>query len=237
MKKYVMIGFLIMGVLYVRAQESIPDNDVEEYYQQSDVQASEVEAWKAESSFAYMTYLDSLLRDMQKPVPLQDLSDRRPRSNWLSKLLNSNLMEWIGWIIAFSIVGFILYRFFNTEGVFFKPRKLNAVEVPENEAHEEVRPDADFDALITQAFNHHNYRLAIKYAYVQTLYQLQEKGHILLQSGKTNQDYLRSLPKEFRPSFTPLLHVYEYVWYGEKMPDTRAAENILHHFNQFREKL
>lgn len=237
MKKYLLIWMLFMNAVPVIAQDTLQQYEVTEYDNYFEVTSTDVETWKAERSFAYMGYLDSLLREIQKPVPLKNQDSKEKKRNWISELLNSPWMSWLGWLIAFSIVGYILYRFFNTEGVFVKKRKVSAVEIPDTETHEEVRADADFDALIAQSMRNGNHRLAIKYAYVHSLYHLQMKGHIHLQPGKTNQDYLRSLPQDVRKSFTPLLHVYEYVWYGEKTPDIAAVENILHHFNQFREKI
>lgn len=238
MKKHLLIFILLFSTVYSVAQDTLQVGEDDGYYSYFEVTPSNAETWRSDRSFAYMNYLDSLLRDMQKPVPLEDQKqEKKNENNWFSDLLNSDWLGWIGWLLAFLLVGSVLYRFFSTEGVFMKQRKLNAVEVPEDAVHEEVKADADFDALKAQAMRSGNHRLAIKYAYVQLLYQLQLKGHIHLQPGKTNQDYLRTLPQDLRKSFTPLLHVYEYVWYGEKTPDVAAAENILHHFNQFREKL
>lgn len=75
----------------------------------------------------------------------------------------------------------------------------------------------DLDALLTQAEDARNYRLAVRLGYLRVLRQLSDRGLIRWQPDKTNHDYLYELPAGPLPeAFRELTRQFEYVWYGEQ---------------------
>jgi len=74
----------------------------------------------------------------------------------------------------------------------------------------------DFDKMIQDAVKNENYRLAIRWHYLKTLYVLDKRQLITFVPYKTNFDYRRELTgKSVQNHFNRLSWIYERVWYGE----------------------
>ncbi|WP_165768175.1 DUF4129 domain-containing protein [Hymenobacter amundsenii] len=75
----------------------------------------------------------------------------------------------------------------------------------------------DLDALLREAEDAHQYRLAVRLGYLRVLRQLSDRQLINWQPDKTNHDYLYELPPGPLPdAFRELTRQFEYVWYGEQ---------------------
>lgn len=75
---------------------------------------------------------------------------------------------------------------------------------------------ANFNALINEALEQNNYRMAIRYSYLLLLQQLHIKGFIEWEKQKSNFDYLLAIKKQnFYSDFCDITNVYESAWYGE----------------------
>jgi len=96
----------------------------------------------------------------------------------------------------------------------------------------------DFPKLIDQAVKQENYRLAIRYHYLETLAVLAGKGEIELREGKTNREYLHELKSnESRNVFSRLVYGFEFVWYGEFLPDEKQYQVLNTAFVVFQKSL
>ena len=74
----------------------------------------------------------------------------------------------------------------------------------------------NFKTLINKALEKNNYRLAIRYHYLQVLKHLSKKGQIEWDTEKTNYDYYREIKDEkTREEFQYISYIYDYCWYGE----------------------
>jgi hypothetical protein len=171
-----------------------------------------VQRLKAMDQLAYARYLDSLLKaeqDKQKkeePQPKQRSFD--PPS------VNLDFLTPILWILGIGFVGFILYTLFLRDGAFRKSTKK--APASEEEQPEEVKPGSDMDRMIRQALQNKNYRLAIRYQYLNCLYKLVERGLVQFAVDKTNYQYVSELTNaQLRNEFAKLTLHYEYAWYGE----------------------
>ncbi len=61
-----------------------------------------------------------------------------------------------------------------------------------------------------------NYRLAVRYSYLNVLKQLEEKEIISWEQQKTNKDYIQEISeKNIKNSFEKLTRLYDFVWYGK----------------------
>lgn len=81
---------------------------------------------------------------------------------------------------------------------------------------EKIIKSEDISKLIKKAVAEGNYRLAIRYHYLDTLRKMDEQGIIEYSFDKTNQDYSGELKSEaLRHQFKRITRIYEYSWYGD----------------------
>jgi hypothetical protein len=95
-----------------------------------------------------------------------------------------------------------------------------------------------FANAIEQAVKQHNYRLAVRLLYLQTLKELTDRALINWQINKTNYEYLRELHQHpHQAMFKDLTYHFEYVWYGDMPVDQEQFSTIQQLFTQFNNKL
>lgn len=150
--------------------------------------------------------------------------------NWLSRQL-LRFLEWIFgvkyargilgsifMVIPFIIVAvlmFLLIKFFlkvNSNSIISNTSNKSVVAITEDE---ELIKHKNLLKLIQQAIDNKNYRLAIRFYYLNTLKQLEEKDLIAWEQQKTNEDYIEEISKEtIKRAFKDLTRLYDFVWYG-----------------------
>src|SRR6185436_2965937 len=97
---------------------------------------------------------------------------------------------------------------------------------------------SDPDSMLRNAIKNGNYRLAVRYLYLQALRRLSEKKFIEINSNKTNYEYVNEVRKhKFANEFASLTLKYEYVWYGEYPVDEKLFEQIQNSFTLFHKNL
>jgi hypothetical protein len=186
-----------------------------------------INAYKNAKAFGYVNYLDSLLKeDQEKQKKKKPKKDTSVNLSWLDKLFSSSFLQTLLWVIALGFVGFILYKLFLTGGIFkrnlTKKDAVSAVVV-----EEEITTDSDFDALIKNAEQTQNYRLAVRYQYLKSLHLLAQKNIVELAVDKTNFNYVQEIKDETkRNAFSALTLNYEYVWYGEFNVDSFIYQKL-----------
>lgn len=117
-------------------------------------------------------------------------------------------------------------------------RRKNHQLQPSYDTGKENIVQMDFPVLIDNASRHGNYRLAVRYYYLQTLLMLAVTGKIQLRDEKTNREYLSELGNgETRTVFARLVYGFEFVWYGEFVPDEKQYQRISSAFNEFQKTL
>jgi hypothetical protein len=211
------------------------------YYNQLTVSPDSIAAWKNLKGFDYIKHLDSLLK-AQKKKPKQKQEQNNNYSapsggGWLNSVLSSNGLQIFLWILAVLFVLFILYKLFLTEGAFRRKTTTakNATAAVEEEL---ITNESDFDALVRQALQQGNYRLAIRYQYLKTLHLLADKKFIELAADKTNYQYVREINNlGYQNDFAALTLNYEYVWYGEFEIEENIYRSLNEKFNQLNNKL
>ncbi|MCC6372209.1 MAG: hypothetical protein IT236_14490 [Bacteroidia bacterium] len=96
----------------------------------------------------------------------------------------------------------------------------------------------NFDREINKAIQNSDYRLAIRWLYLKTLFIMDQKKHIHFAPYKTNIDYRYELKdKNLEPGFISLSRIYEYVWYGQFVITEMHYNNYLEEFNQYQKRL
>lgn len=81
---------------------------------------------------------------------------------------------------------------------------------------EKIIKSEDISKLISKAISEENYRLAIRYYYLDMLRKMDQQGIIDYSFDKTNQDYYAEIKSEnLQDQFKRITRIYEYSWYGE----------------------
>ena len=185
-----------------------------------------VQAVNADKGFYYKKYMDSLLRATQFKV-----QKPRPGANLSGTDFFSSIFGVIFWILAIGLFGYLVYRLFLSNSSFLSRNRKNIASDIAVVAEENAN---DPDSLLRSAIRSGNYRLAVRYLYLQSLKRLSEKKFIEINSNKTNYEYVTEIRKhKFANEFASLTLQYEYVWYGEYPVDERLFEQIQNGFTQF----
>ena len=141
-------------------------------------------------------------------------------------------------IFPFLLGGFVIFVILKTvlgiDARFWKKTskttQLSKKLVYEDQDIHEI----NLEALLQQAIENKDYRLAIRYYYLSTLKGLTNKEIIDYHKDKTNSEYLFEIEnKEMRTNFSYLSYVYSYVWYGEFPVDENSFKIAQHKYKSF----
>ncbi|MEP6595186.1 MAG: hypothetical protein ABJA71_04530 [Ginsengibacter sp.] len=206
-----------------------------------------VRAYKSRQDFKYMRYLDSLLRKTKgltiDTISLSSVKAIKGKRHLLKRsyddngndVFNTSFVRTLFWVLAIFFIVFILYRLFLTESIFKKtPRRLNVPAQPDEAV---ITPFA-YERMINDAVINKDFRLAIRYLYLQTLQMLSLAGLIQFSPDKTNYEYVNELSgKIHQNEFASLTLNYEYVWYGNFNIDQGIFKRLQKDFKQYHQKL
>ena len=213
--------------------------------------ADSINSYKRSREFAYINYLDSLLKNSHdlkadtvhigNAVPVKNGSRQSepkeaPDFRRDNSFLNGPLVRTIFWILAIAFICFILYRLFLADGFFRKNKVMRPAAVEEEEG---ISADpSSYDRLINDAFQKGDFRLAIRYLYLQTLQKLTLAGFIQFSPDKTNYEYVREMgSRNLQNEFASITLSYEYVWYGEFTVNEHQYNRIKNEYTQFYQKI
>ena len=185
-----------------------------------------VQAILGDKGFYYKRYMDSLLRATQ----VKEQKPRRTiRINGGFNFFNS-IFGVIFWIVAIGLFVYLVYRLFLSNSSFFSRSRKNI----SSDIQVTTEDTSDPDSMLRNAIKNGNYRLAVRYLYLQALRRLSEKRFIEINSNKTNYEYVNEVRKhKFANEFASLTLQYEYVWYGEYPLDEKLFNQIEEGFSQF----
>ncbi len=139
-------------------------------------------------------------------------------------------------LLAFLVV--LLFKLFlkvNTKTIISGQYKPSTITFTKDE---EIIKNENILALINDAIKQKNFRLAIRYSYLNSLKILTENNIITWESQKTNEDYSNEIQKEvIKNEFNTITKIYDYVWYGELKIDELKFESLKTHFNTLKKNL
>lgn len=212
------------------------DSDSLLYGHQLAAAADSAEALKNTPAFRYAKNLDSLLMARQKEQQSLQLKPTHT-SSWLEKFFFSPIVKLFFWTLAVLFVGFIFYKLFFTEG-FFQRNTYTSKVTAIVEKPEENFAAADYSKLINESVAAKNYRMAVRYNYLQTLQKLAVKNAITFAPAKTNTQYIQEVfSKPYKNEFSALTLQYEYAWYGGFELDEILFGKIQNNFKQFNSQI
>lgn len=152
-------------------------------------------------------------------------------------LINFGPLGWLFVIILIGAVCYLAYVLLSEGGTgFFAAGKNKSINRYEDINAENIE-HADIHALIKNAENDGDYRLAIRYYYLLILKTLSLKNHIKFEDDKTNAEYLNEISgKPFSQGFSYVSYLYNYIWYGkfsiEEGQYQKAKDNFTTLLNQ-----
>ena len=133
--------------------------------------------------------------------------------------------------ILLAFLAFLLIKFFlkvNSRNIVYGEQNSTSFQFTEEE---QIMKNEDINQLILVAIKNQNYRLAIRYYYIQTLKFLTEKNIISWESEKTNLDYIKEIDDGILNSdFKNVTKIYNYIWYGEFSIDELKFEKLKNTF-------
>jgi Domain of unknown function (DUF4129) len=186
---------------------------------------SAINRWKNNRRFAYANDPDYWRRHKREE---KDNSDSWLRSNVFSYLVYTLLAG----ILLFAIVRIIS----ENNGLFYRRRSRQYSAGGDGET--ETPETEDLDERIQYYLDRNDHRRAVRYLYLRTLRNLNDRGLIRYDMKSTNQEYLRQLratPRE--ASFRFLTGAYEKVWYGEFPLSDHSFRSLHQYFTDFDKSL
>lgn len=222
----------------------LPVHDSQNIFKQTDT----ILKWRNDRQFAYMNYLDSLLRKQKylhsDTASFDENTGRITRKRSLknqssaaNKVLNSLPVKIFFWILSVVFIVFIGYKVLFQNAVFsFMKKKI----VPADAEEEKwlLRDLNEYDSLIDHAEKNNEFNSATRYLFLKTLKNLYDKGFIEFAPEKTNSDYLKEMNvNKYFNDFEKLTKQYEYAWYGKFFIDKKKYTAIKESYHFFNEKV
>lgn len=229
--RYVLV--IVFGILFnllsYAQQEKQPTFYDNSTIEKQTITEQDLESYKADEDFDYT--------ETKKEDNFLDKAIR-----WLQDILTvfweaifgvgtaTGFLYFVFRILPYILLGlliFLLVRFFlkvNSNNLIGKAQKEAEVNFTEEE---QIIKNEDINALIQEAINQKNYRLAIRYYYLLSLKHLTEADTIDWQPQKTNEDYINEISEQhLKFDFENITKIYDFVWYGEFNVDALRFENL-----------
>lgn len=220
MKKIILfLWFLLISLAVFAQSDSLTVQKDQELLTQKKFDKSKLDSYKADKDFDYTENIE-----VKEPTMFDRIL------NWFGRQI-VRFLEWIfgaknaqgifktllmalPYIVA-GLVLFLLFKFFlrvNSNAIISNATNKSVVTITEEE---ELIKNKDLSKLILQAIENKNYRLAVRYYYLQLLKQLEEKELIVWELQKTNEDYSSEIHEaNLKTTFKKLTKLYDFIWYG-----------------------
>ncbi len=223
MKLILFISLLLLNPGLAVAQDSLQESQKEIRYDSTSslqpvtIEAQQLEKFRNDNAFDYLEIekQESWWTRLKNYLNLQ----YNKFLHWLFGDYEANsflsvLFQILPYLIIGLIIGFVVWLFIRLDPgnrLFADP---DTPDVYLNEEEKIVRSQ-NIPQLIQEAIEQKNYRLAIRFYYLQLLRQLDKKELINYESQKTNLEYLNEVKESYRQQLKNLIRIYDFSWYGE----------------------
>lgn len=103
---------------------------------------------------------------------------------------------------------------------------------------EKIVKSDKIEDYIKQAVDQKDFRMAVRYLYLNALRQLEIWQYIKFTKDKTNNDYIKEVGKtQIVDEFKRLTYFYDFIWYGEYPVDESFYYKLEEEFNDFLNKI
>lgn len=201
------------------------------------IERDTVSAIKLKKDYSWISNIDSFLLAQKKEDSMQSkiVIKQNNGNSFLSNFLNSGILQVLMWIIAASLVLFIIYKLFLSEAVFSRRKTKAGINLQTEEL--DLHLVNDYNKLLHDAYADGNWRYAMRFLFLKTLQKLNEKQMIKYAVDKTNSIYVLELPAAKKSDFASLALYYEYIWYGKVEIQKDIFDFIETKFNNFLNKV
>jgi len=219
MNKLLFLFFIMLSVSAFTQTDSLTIKNDKSSIDQKKFNKKNLKKYKVDKDFLYEEE-----KEVKEPTFLERFF------NWLGRKF-LHFLEWIfgvkyakglfGTILSAlpyvitGIILFLLLKFFfkiNMNSIISTSKNKPIVSITEEE---ELIKNKDISKLIKQAIQQKNFRLAVRYYYLNILKELESKEFIIWEQQKTNEDYSKEISQPtIKKSFINLTRLYDFVWYG-----------------------
>lgn len=202
--------------------------------------------WKWKRQFAYMTYLDSLLKNQKglhsDTVSYDEKTGRIVRRHGVGNSpgipiswMTSIPVKIFFWTLALLFIGYLVFKILIQNKLFSLKKSRAREQIPALQ-EEELFDKNRYDELILTAESEQHFNAAIRYLFLKTLKVLSEAGLVAFSPAKTNRDYLHQMERHtYLPEFREVIKIYENAWYGKfamSSDEYFARKNRITSFNE-----
>ncbi|MDR1089752.1 MAG: hypothetical protein LBL79_01640 [Prevotella sp.] len=189
-----------------------------------------IEEYKKDSRFDYV-------RNKQQPAEMS-LWDRlwygisEFIDSVFSAVASSGALSFVVIMICILLVCLLLMKLMGVDYRTVLGKKK--IDTPEINIYTENVHEMNFDALISNALQNKDYRLAIRFIYLKNLKLLSDKEIITWNANKTNYSYQYEINNHnLRTKFLETTLIFDYVWYGEFPVEEAGFSGLSSHLNDF----
>lgn len=176
-----------------------------------------VSEYKDQKAFSYIDEVDNDYWWSRLKTWIQMQYDQF--KHWLLGGYSANaiillFLEFLPYFILLLFLGFAVWLFsrINPAMSIAEPAEEPSVLLYEEE---KIMTSENISKLIDLAIQQKNYRLAVRFYYLQLLRQFSRQGLIKYEFQKTNSEYLTELRSEgLKTKFKELIRIYDFIWYG-----------------------
>ncbi|RFS20995.1 hypothetical protein DVR12_16735 [Chitinophaga silvatica] len=225
-------------------QESLYDQDstlfTDSTYADADDEYQQYELRSASDSIYQLLKADPSLKYKKtvKDAAVNNKPQIEAETNWFFKFLDflydaRNVLVIIATIGLVAILIWFLDK--NKMLILRGAKKQEQVSIPESI---ESWGPAEYRIQISSSTQQGDLKMAVRWWYLYTLYNLNLKEFIIMGDGKTNNEYLRNMrPTPYYKKFASLTLDYEYIWYGGFTPDDTRFQHIRQSFSDFNQTI
>ncbi|SDR89083.1 DUF4129 domain-containing protein [Gramella sp. MAR_2010_147] len=231
----IILLFLSFGTFYPQDADSLTEIREIQYDKISkqspvDLDEKKIEEYQSEKEFSYINTVekDTWWTRFKKWINAK----YNQVINWLFGDYKANgimaaIIAVIPILLILTLLGLVAWLFsrLNPGGKILQKPKTSEVFLSEEE---ELVKNEDLPALMKEAIQKGQFRLAVRYYYLQELRKLDELELIHYEYQKTNRDYSNEIKNPIiKAQFSNITKLYEFIWYGSfqvSESDFRLAE-------------
>ena len=218
-----MFGFILLCSIAVKAQDSLSLEEKQVQYDTTtnlnplDFNADKIADLKKDPSF---DYLNTVVNDSWWTRAKRWINTRYQQfTNWLfgdykAYEFVAVLLKILPYLILGGFIGMMIWLFIRLIPARSLFEEQESPQVFLNDEENIVRSE-NIGELIEAAINNGDYRLAVRYYYLQLLRQLHQKKLINYEFQKTNSEYLNEIKADkLRVQLKKAIRIYDFFWYG-----------------------
>lgn len=147
----------------------------------------------------------------------------------------TRIVLWIIGLAAFAVILYYVISYFsNRSGNFWFGKKNTKMEIKATSIIENIH-EINFAEEILKFEQQKNFRMAVRYQFLNILKKMADRKIIEWNPQKTNKDYLAETENGIQKSaFADLVRIFDYVWYGEFEIDQNGYRAFKEKFANFR---